>query len=52
MRAVYHSYEGRFSDSPRAIYAGLRARDDRYEHLWLAHPAPADSFPGDVTTVG
>ncbi len=52
MRAVYHSYEGRFSDSPRAIYTALRARDDRYEHVWLADPGHEQWFPTDVATVG
>ena len=51
MRVVYHSYEGRFSDNPRAIYEGLRARDDGHEHLWLADPAHAGGFPEGAETI-
>ena len=51
MRFVYHSYEGRFSDSPRAIYEGLRAATGGdHQHLWLVDPAHADGFPDDVET--
>ena len=51
MRVVYHSFEGRFSDSPRAIFEGLAARDGGHEHVWLADPAHASGFPPGVETV-
>ncbi|HEV2775803.1 MAG TPA: CDP-glycerol glycerophosphotransferase family protein [Solirubrobacteraceae bacterium] len=44
MRFVYNSFEGRYSDSPRALYEALRARGGDHEHLWLADPAHAESF--------
>ena len=48
MQVVYHSFEGRFSDSPRAIYAALRARSASAEHVWLTREDHQDAFPGDV----
>jgi CDP-glycerol glycerophosphotransferase len=51
VRFVYNSYEGRYSDNPRAIYEALRARDDGHEHLWLADAAHLDGFPRDLATV-
>ncbi|HEV3000688.1 MAG TPA: CDP-glycerol glycerophosphotransferase family protein [Solirubrobacteraceae bacterium] len=51
MRVVYNSYEGRFSDSPRAICEALGARGDGYEHVWLTDPAHRDGFPAGVATV-
>jgi CDP-glycerol glycerophosphotransferase len=44
MRFVYNSFEGRFSDSPRALYEALRARGGDHEHVWVADPAHADGF--------
>jgi CDP-glycerol glycerophosphotransferase len=52
MRVVYNSFEGRFSDSPRAVYAALRARATPGDsHVWLADPAYQRGFPEDVETV-
>ncbi|HEX2084825.1 MAG TPA: CDP-glycerol glycerophosphotransferase family protein [Solirubrobacteraceae bacterium] len=51
MRFVYNSFEGRYSDSPRAIYEALARRDGRRHHLWLADPAHVDAFPDGVETV-
>ncbi len=48
MRVVYHSFEGRYSDSPRAIHRALRARGGDLEHLWLTHPGQHDAFPDDL----
>lgn len=51
MRIVHHSFEGRFSDSPRALFTALSARGDGAQyHLWLAHPAHAAAFPSGVET--
>lgn len=47
-RALFNSFMGQFSDSPRAIYEELaRSRPDM-EHAWIADRA---GFPADVTTV-
>jgi CDP-glycerol glycerophosphotransferase len=51
MRFVYNSFEGRYSDSPRALYETLRARGGDHEHVWLADRAHAAGFAdADVTT--
>jgi len=52
MRFVYDSFEGRFSDSPRALYEALLARGGDAEHIWIADPRYADTFPAGVETVG
>ncbi len=53
MRFVYNSFEGRYSDSPRALYETLRARGGDHEHVWLADPAHAAGFAAaDVATAG
>ncbi len=52
MRIVYHSFEGRYSDNPRALYeALLRRGGGAHEHVWLADPAHLDAFPVGVMTV-
>ena len=48
MRVVFHSFEGRFSDSPRAVYEALRSRGAAAEHVWLGRADHAEDFPGDV----
>jgi CDP-glycerol glycerophosphotransferase len=50
MKIVYNSFEGRYSDSPRALYEALRRRGGDETHLWLADPAHARLFPADVDT--
>jgi CDP-glycerol glycerophosphotransferase len=50
MRVVYNSFQGRFSDNPRALYERLRELPGT-EHVWLLDPAHAASFPLDVETV-
>lgn len=49
-RIVYDSFAGRFSDSPRALHAWLRAHTAA-EHVWLVDPAHRAGFPPDVATV-
>jgi CDP-glycerol glycerophosphotransferase len=44
VRFVYNSFEGRYSDSPRALYEALLARGCEHEHVWLADPAHAEGF--------
>jgi CDP-glycerol glycerophosphotransferase len=50
MRVVYNSFNGRFSDSPRALYERLRDRPGT-QHTWLLDPAQRAAFPADVDTV-
>jgi CDP-glycerol glycerophosphotransferase len=50
MRFVYHSFEGRFSDSPRALFEGLIARGEQHDHLWLTDAGHAHGFPDGVAT--
>ena len=47
---VYNSFNGRFSDNPRAIYEELARRGGDWTHLWTAKPA-GGPFPGDVTPI-
>lgn len=49
VRIVYNSFHGRYSDNPRVLYERLAGRGS-LEHVWLAHPDHADSFPSDVAT--
>ena len=52
MKIVYHSFEGRYSDNPRALHQRLLARGDRDdEHVWLSTPAHAHGFPEGTATV-
>src|SRR3954468_22377548 len=51
MRIAYNSYAGRYSDSPRALYRALLAAGGPHEHVWLADPPHAASFPPSVHTV-
>jgi CDP-glycerol glycerophosphotransferase len=44
VRFVYNSFEGRYSDNPRALYERLVARGGEHEHLWLAAAAHAEGF--------
>jgi CDP-glycerol glycerophosphotransferase len=49
MQIVYHSFEGRYSDSPRALYGALRERLPDARHVWLTDPAHEHGFPADAT---
>jgi CDP-glycerol glycerophosphotransferase len=51
MQIVYHSFEGRFSDSPRPLFAALRERLPDARHVWLADPAHQASFPPGTETL-
>jgi CDP-glycerol glycerophosphotransferase len=48
VRIVYNSYNGRYSDSPRAVHRALLECDDTHEHLWLVDPEHAATFPPDT----
>lgn len=50
MRIVYDSFEGQFSDNPRAIFEALRACGTEHDHVWVRAPH-AQGFPADVRTV-
>lgn len=50
-RIVYCSFDGRYSDNPRALYEGLRFTLADTEHVWLVTQAHAHGFPADATTV-
>jgi CDP-glycerol glycerophosphotransferase len=50
VQIVYNSFHGRYSDNPRAVYERLAGRPS-LEHVWLAHPDHADTFPSGVATV-
>jgi CDP-glycerol glycerophosphotransferase len=47
-RTLYSSFNGHFSDSPRAIYEELERRRPDMEHTWIADRA---AFPAGVKTV-
>ncbi len=51
MKVVYDSFEGRYSDSPRALHSWMRERRPQDEHVWLCDPRHAATFPRDVATV-
>ena len=51
MKFVYNSFEGRYSDNPRAIYEALLAQGGDHAHLWLADAPHLDGFPEGVETV-
>ena len=50
MKFVYNSFEGRYSDSPRALYEALQRRGGDDTHVWLANPAHQRAFPADIET--
>jgi len=47
-RVFYNSFNGQFSDNPRAIYEELHRRETTLRHAWIADGA---SFPAGVATV-
>src|SRR5688572_12946861 len=49
-RVLFNSFNGRFSDSPRAIYEELIRRDAAHDHVWMRSPT-AGGFPARATTV-
>ncbi|WP_205698309.1 CDP-glycerol glycerophosphotransferase family protein [Conexibacter sp. SYSU D00693] len=53
MRIAFHSFEGRYSDNPRALYEALVRDGAAAEHevVWLADPRHGTGFPEDVATV-
>jgi CDP-glycerol glycerophosphotransferase len=51
MRIFYDSFEGRYSDNPRALYERWSRRSPGDEHIWRCDPRHAAGFPAGVTTV-
>jgi CDP-glycerol glycerophosphotransferase len=49
-RVVYNSFNGRFSDSPRAIYEQLVEGDRKRSHTWVADQPPS-GFPDGIKPV-
>ncbi|MCW3010364.1 MAG: CDP-glycerol:poly(glycerophosphate) glycerophosphotransferase [Solirubrobacterales bacterium] len=49
MKVVFHAFEGRYADSPRALHEALLRRGEEHEHVWLA--GDGHEFPADLTTV-
>jgi CDP-glycerol glycerophosphotransferase len=48
---VYNSFNGRYSDSPRAVYEAVTRRGEAHDAVWLVDPLHEKSFPSDVATV-
>ncbi|CAA9327876.1 MAG: CDP-glycerol:poly(glycerophosphate) glycerophosphotransferase [uncultured Nocardioidaceae bacterium] len=51
MRVVYNSFNGRYSDSPRAVYEAVTRRGAAQDAVWLVDREFASTFPADVATV-
>ncbi|MGY1604343.1 CDP-glycerol glycerophosphotransferase family protein [Geodermatophilus sp. SYSU D00815] len=45
MKVVYRSFDGRYSDNPRALHEALVARGDDIEHVWMCEPGQEGSVP-------
>jgi CDP-glycerol glycerophosphotransferase len=50
-KVVYSSFDGRYSDNPRAIYEALVRSGASDEHVWLCNPQHAHGFPASAPTV-
>jgi CDP-glycerol glycerophosphotransferase len=48
---VYNSFNGRYSDNPRAIYEELARRTDGWTHLWTAAAGGGRAFPRGTTPI-
>ena len=51
MKIVYASFEGRYSDNPRALYERLRHSIPGAEHTWLRDNKHVAGFPRSAHTV-
>lgn len=51
MRIVWSSFDGRYSDNPRALFERLREVRSDVDHVWLARPELRHTFPDGVTLV-
>jgi CDP-glycerol glycerophosphotransferase len=50
-RIVYNSFQGRFSDNPRAIYEELVRRTSGVSHVWTARQRTLAAFPASTRPV-
>jgi CDP-glycerol glycerophosphotransferase len=50
VRVVYNSFNGRYSDSPRAVYETVTRRGDAHEAVWLVDPLHGNTFPAGAAT--
>src|SRR5699024_386485 len=48
-RALFESWRGRYSDSPRAVSELLGTESDNLDRVWVA--ADSTAFPADVTCI-
>jgi CDP-glycerol glycerophosphotransferase len=48
---VYNSFNGRYSDNPRAIFEELARREGDWTHLWTAPGTGAGAFPPGTTPI-
>jgi CDP-glycerol glycerophosphotransferase len=48
---VYNSFNGRYSDNPRALHEELLRRGGDLTHLWTAAQADAPAFPPGTTRI-
>jgi CDP-glycerol glycerophosphotransferase len=51
VRIVYNSFNGRYSDSPRAVHEAVLARGGAADAVWLADPAFGCDFPEGTARV-
>jgi CDP-glycerol glycerophosphotransferase len=51
MKVVHHSFGGRFSDNPRAVYQALSDIGHPSRHVWMLGPSHRHGFPAGVETV-
>ena len=51
MKVVFCSFNGRYSDSPRAVHEALGRRGDVHDVVWLVDPDHVHTFPAGVATV-
>src|SRR3954451_4952357 len=51
MKIVYRSFDGRYSDNPRALHEALLACGDAVEHVWMCAPGHDGDFPAGTATV-
>ena len=51
VEVVWSSFEGRWSDNPRALYEGFQRSGAQASHTWLVDPDHATGFPADVARV-
>jgi CDP-glycerol glycerophosphotransferase len=53
VKVVYNSFNGRYSDTPRAVHEAVLQRDrpPEHEHMWLADPQHDGAFPVGTVTV-